>query len=191
MERSPGNLPGQREQVTVLVPHGNILAQLASEYAPILRTFAPLQCPVCRFAPLCCFLSVGEISPEVWKTRIGSCKILPPVLNGNVLVYPVELTGPQGELWNPSYVPDFAKSFLHPARPITGIIIGFIPGDPGSQDFRQISGSFPARPLRVFQICKAAFFPLEGIRYSWSLEKPLWNKKNDRAVLHSTPDHFF
>jgi hypothetical protein len=152
--------------LTVLLPHNTVLGELVSEQRAILGQLLAVQKDSRalhwhRFLPLCCFLPDTGESPEVWKTRITECRILPPVLQGNAVVYPVDIQGiPELEI---------VTAVSEPA--LTGL----------PQELRQITGDFRERTLRVFRLCKMTFSD-SGTVCRWTIDKTIWVKLQSATV---------
>jgi hypothetical protein len=186
MERLSSGGGEQRQQVTVLIPHGNLLGEIAFGQRNMCRAFAPFgqAAPFYRFMPLCCFLSDAQKGPEWWKKEITACRILPPVCNGNMVMYPVELCNSSGIIGSAPFLPSFARHFLRPAAPISGIITGFL-NSPDFPETGKIPQDFAARTLRVFRLCTICFSVPDPGRpcYFWSIDKTLWVRLDASAVI--------
>jgi hypothetical protein len=156
-----GCTPSARMTRTVLLPHNTVLGELAREQRAILGQLPmALRCSAKpkdsvalhwhRVLPLCCFLPDTGEPPEVWETRITECRILPPVLRGNAVVYPVDIPG----------IPDLTITTAVPFRALT---------EP--PQVRQFPGDFRVRTLRVFRLCSMTFSESDsGVVSRWTID---------------------
>ncbi|MDR3284936.1 MAG: hypothetical protein LBS97_07150 [Treponema sp.] len=156
MEQTPLDI------VIALIPHGNVLGEIAAEQQEIFKIAAQSGVRLYRTLPFCCFLSGPEKPPEVWKKEITGCRILPPVVTGNAVEYPVIISPEQG-------------TFMQ-----SGIITAFSPDSP-SWELPEVPGGFQEQTLRVFRLCSIRFgrpavSGRGGLSHAWTIGKTLWVK---------------
>jgi hypothetical protein len=143
---------------TVLLPHNTVLGELNGEQRVILGALTGYWH---RVLPLGCFLPNTGESLESWKSKITECRILPPVLRGDCVVYPVDIPGVPG--------------------------LGIVTAVSGLQttersEFRQITGDFRERALRVFRLCEMTFLE-SGTVTRWTIDRTIWIKREKSAIL--------